>query len=610
MKNYTNTGFSVFIAMVMIASMFASMIVSPGAIGAVQANELLVTHDPISVNDDAELAALGLPGDGSADNPYIIENLKIDAAGIYENAIHIGNTTKHLEIRNCQLTGAAYADSQLSGQGLLLRNVRNVTVEDNDCHGNDVMGIALFSSSGIVIRNNTANENNDCGIYLYDSSDNVVENNTANENDYYGISLVSSDDNAVRDNTANENYGYSINLIRSNENIIEGNIANGNTVGIYLESSNENIIEGNIANGNTVGIYLESSSSSIESTEDNLIVNNRLSANTLYGVCILNLPRGGTVTGTFVYGNIFTDNNGATSVYSLDHRQAEDITGSCWYSPSSPHYGNYWSDWTSPDDNKDGFVDSPYLFSGGQDDYPLAILSREIEITSPADSATVYAPTVLVTGTMAPGYKVDVNGILVSADNDGTFSVVIALLEGDNTIEARTTTLLPVASSSITVIYVNQLQQDVDDLSARLEDVQSRLSDAEALLESTRAWVQSISSQLATAWNEQNATAGDVDSLLAEVQAMKASLTSLRDSLNATDGNVSALLGDLDDAIGSLTSMESNLTEMQSELASVQEKDNNGRDDPLPLVLGAVGLVTGLVAIAFSVVYARRPKAP
>ena len=37
-------------------------------------------------------------------------------------------------------------------------------------------------------------------------------------------------------------------------------------------------------------------------------------------------------------------------------------------------YGNYWSDWLSPDTNNDGIVDCPYQIAGGNntDAYPLA----------------------------------------------------------------------------------------------------------------------------------------------------------------------------------------------------------------------------------------------
>jgi hypothetical protein len=37
-----------------------------------------------------------------------------------------------------------------------------------------------------------------------------------------------------------------------------------------------------------------------------------------------------------------------------------------------PDGGNYLSDWTSPDDDGDRFVDYPYVFYGGQDNLELA----------------------------------------------------------------------------------------------------------------------------------------------------------------------------------------------------------------------------------------------
>ncbi len=38
-----------------------------------------------------------------------------------------------------------------------------------------------------------------------------------------------------------------------------------------------------------------------------------------------------------------------------------------------PDGGNYWSDWTAPDIDLDGFVDSPYVFAGGQDNLPWSV---------------------------------------------------------------------------------------------------------------------------------------------------------------------------------------------------------------------------------------------
>jgi len=62
-----------------------------------------------------------------------------------------------------------------------------------------------------------------------------------------------------------------------------------------------------------------------------------------------------------IYNNNFIGNTkhahvsgGSGNVFNLD----------------KPTGGNYWSDWTSPDDDGDGFVDSPCVFTGGQDNLP------------------------------------------------------------------------------------------------------------------------------------------------------------------------------------------------------------------------------------------------
>jgi hypothetical protein len=67
----------------------------------------------------------------------------------------------------------------------------------------------------------------------------------------------------------------------------------------------------------------------------------------------------------YIHHNNFINNN-AGGV------QAYDDTGTNYWNTSSE--GNYWSDWTSPDNNNDGIVDYPYQIDGGagvKDNYPL-----------------------------------------------------------------------------------------------------------------------------------------------------------------------------------------------------------------------------------------------
>ena len=96
--------------------------------------------------------------------------------------------------------------------------------------------------------------------------------------------------------------------------------------GISLHSSVDNILTNNTASNNGwSGIYLYSSS-------NNKIYNNNFIGN---------------ATQAYVDG-------GSSNVFNLD----------------KPVGGNYWSNWTTPDSDGDGFVDIPFVFSGGQDNFP------------------------------------------------------------------------------------------------------------------------------------------------------------------------------------------------------------------------------------------------
>jgi len=75
------------------------------------------------------------------------------------------------------------------------------------------------------------------------------------------------------------------------------------------------------------------------------------------------------------YRNIFIENNGAGEVYNASHPQAFSRNDDDYWN-NSYKKGNYWSDWTGPDENDNGIVDSPYpIPDGGNSDlYPLADL--------------------------------------------------------------------------------------------------------------------------------------------------------------------------------------------------------------------------------------------
>jgi parallel beta-helix repeat protein len=133
-----------------------------------------------------------------------------------------------------------------------------------------------------------------------------------------------------------------------------------------LESSSNNntISNNNCSSNNNYGIYLDSSS-------NNIVAWNHICNNSGYGIY--------ASTGAdrnMIWNNTFIGNNGAGSVYDINHIQAYDAgTNNYWNTSGSPHgYGNYWSDLTTPDTNFDGIVDWSYNLTGSagaKDYYPL-----------------------------------------------------------------------------------------------------------------------------------------------------------------------------------------------------------------------------------------------
>jgi parallel beta-helix repeat protein len=135
----------------------------------------------------------------------------------------------------------------------------------------------------------------------------------------------------------------------------------------------------------------------VSGSYSNTICQNNLSGNREYGMSLTgdsnqvfengffdNAGYGLQMNGNFnrVWNNTFARNNGAGPTYSSDHVQAWSYGTNYW---NSTRFGNYWSDWLSPDIDFDGIVDFPYVLDtafGSPMDYyprttPLAIIPTE-----------------------------------------------------------------------------------------------------------------------------------------------------------------------------------------------------------------------------------------
>jgi hypothetical protein len=91
------------------------------------------SHDPFVIDSDSNFSATAAQevwlGDGSAGDPYIIEGLEIDRAGVALDCISISNTRVNFTIRDCNITGASFPRS-----GINLDNVTYGRIEQNIVH--------------------------------------------------------------------------------------------------------------------------------------------------------------------------------------------------------------------------------------------------------------------------------------------------------------------------------------------------------------------------------------------------------------------------------------------------------------------------------------------
>jgi parallel beta-helix repeat protein len=111
------------------------------------------------------------------------------------------------------------------------------------------------------------------------------------------------------------------------------------------------------------------------SCSHNKILRNNCSDSTGYG---LNIADAYSI-GNRICNNTFFRNNCSESAYSTSHIQAYDGGINNWWNTSGlPYnYGNFWSDWKTPDDVAPfGIVDPPYYIygsDGARDNYPLTL---------------------------------------------------------------------------------------------------------------------------------------------------------------------------------------------------------------------------------------------
>jgi len=297
------------------------------------------THSPISITSDAGFTtANGVSeGTGTASDPYVIANWDINASTA--NGIQIQGTTAYFIIRDCTLHGGG-----ANYNGIYLSFCANGTLNKNDCSDNG-MGIAAVFCTYTSLINNTCS-NNGVGIVIHGSNlptHQTISNNNCSNNGAFGMIIEEADGLIVCNNTCSSNQFA----------LLAPPDVQPTGVGMRLYN-----------------------------TRDNIVFNNTLSENMRYGLWVGDRYPTDPIesSNSRIWNNTFHHNNGSGDSYDPLHIQAFDNGTSNWWN-SIDGYGNYWSDWTTPDANSDGIVDLPYAIDGGagaMDNYPLTTAPEPI----------------------------------------------------------------------------------------------------------------------------------------------------------------------------------------------------------------------------------------
>ena len=359
-------------------------------------------------NVDVTTAHLTLAGEGA-------DVVTVTAADSGDHVFEV--TVNYVNISGFNLTGTTWP------AGICLNGADHCNISNNTASNKDGSGIELWYSSDNTLAGNTANSNYYGGIYLESSSNNTLIGNTASNNDYHGIYIVGSNDNTLENNAANSNqysdgyYSDGIRLDSSSDNILLNNTALNNAGdGIGLYDSSSNTLTGNTALQNYGGIYLDSSS-------NNTLLNNTASNNNGDGIY---LWKGSS--GNLIYNNYLDNTNNACDDGS-NQWNATIITAGQNIIGGPSICGNYWSDYNSTDTDGDGLGEKPYNITDGSnfDYHPLCSPEASVKGDLNGDGDLTSADATIALRLAATGAHDDAAD--VSADGQVTSLDALMILQ-------------------------------------------------------------------------------------------------------------------------------------------------------------------------------------
>ena len=205
-KNLLNTSIHILFFISIIVLLYTQLSFS----AFIDINMKKLVQDPIIIGSDFEFETYGFPGEGTEEDPYIIENFHIESSGYFSKSIYIHDITAHFIIRNCYIEHGHF--------GIFIREIEWHTskIINNTCVGtsDESIGIVVSDFNGGIITENTC-INSGQGIRTIYANFITITGNKISNCVYQGINIHHSHFNNITYNLITNCTDFGVALVGS-----------------------------------------------------------------------------------------------------------------------------------------------------------------------------------------------------------------------------------------------------------------------------------------------------------------------------------------------------------------------------------------------------------
>jgi len=327
-------------------------------------------RDPIRITNDNDFEILGFPGEGTENNPYLIENymIEITATSGYDWGIEVRGTESHFIMRNCFIKGNE-TSQRTEGVGVFLYDTSNGQIKANRFED---LALSMSIQSELV-------------NYIIEDNHFIGEDNNEFRTTI-GISIDGPNQNLILINNIFDSCTIAVQVTKSEVQIVNNTLDN-NMEGLFIHLSSRVVITGNTISNGAIGFGLGNVNNSLVSCNSisqcimggTLGGNNNLITNNTFALCQENTDFPAYPS----YGLHIYPSSGNNSIIWNDFidnqvNAKNDAEGTTFDF-------NHYSDYTGVDENADGIGDTPYKIGGDepiQDNHPRMLQANH---TTPID---------------------------------------------------------------------------------------------------------------------------------------------------------------------------------------------------------------------------------